>query len=237
MAANYGSHDAKVCGLAFRSWVFTLQGRTREGIASIDEALGLARSLAHPFSVAQTLVFAAETAQARGDCEAVRSHAAAALLIARDQDFRLMAAWASALEGWAEVDLNRSRQALQQLALALAQIRTIGNNSFLPYFFSIHADACLRIGEIATAMETIEAAFTLLQSTGERFWEAELTRLSAVLRLAANQGQADPEIQRLFQRSIEISEGQGARLLSVRAQNGLDQLRRHFDSRSSAQNR
>ena len=95
-----------------------------------------------------------------------------------------MAAWASAIEAWAEVELRQSREALHHLALALAQMQTIGNNSFRSYFCGVYADACLRMQELTAAAETLETAFTLVQNNGERFWEAELIRLTGQLRLA-----------------------------------------------------
>ena len=224
MAADYGSHDAKVCGLAFLAWVLTLQGRTAEAVGVSNDALALASELAHPFSKVQTHIFAAEIAQARRDHQSAKMHASNALAIARDQDFRLMAAWASALDGWADAKSANDQQALQRVADALTRIKAIGNNSFLSYFLAVLADACLRCGEAAEGRKTVDQAREVVANTGEQFWEAEIHRLDAELRMAANGNREAPEIQQLCARAIQTAERQGANLLVAHARASLGRL-------------
>ena len=68
-----------------------------------EEAVTLARSLDHPFSLGLALTFRAASAQALGDHDAATVNADEATTIAREQGFRLMLGWCLAVSGWAAV--------------------------------------------------------------------------------------------------------------------------------------
>ena len=88
MAATYGGHDPAVCGGMFAGRASAIMGLPEESARLGDEAVTLARSLDHPFSLGLALTFRAAAAQAVGDHDAVAHNADEATTIAREQGFR-----------------------------------------------------------------------------------------------------------------------------------------------------
>ena len=100
-------------------------------------------ALKDQFSLALAHVFASSAQEARRDVPAVKAHAEAAMRIARAEDFRLMGAWAAPLEGWAAVQEGHHQEGMQCIEAALAEARSNGSNSFIPYSLGLYAECCL----------------------------------------------------------------------------------------------
>lgn len=223
MAATYGSHDAGVCSRLFLGRALALLGSLDEAARIGGEAIELARDLGEPFSLALAHVFAAAAHQAGRDAKGARKHAQAAAAIAREQDFRLMLAWAAPVEGWAAVEQGQTREGLDRIAGGLAEARATGSNTFLPYFLGLRADALLKSGQAAAGLKAIDEAFGIGRRSGERFWEPELHRLRGELELAVH-ASATLQAERSFLQAIEAARSQGAKLLALRAAVSLGRL-------------
>jgi predicted ATPase len=217
LAATYGSHDAGICCRNFLSWALALQGRIAEAVRANAEAVALGRRLEHPFSLALAHFFAAATAQTHRNRQAVREHAAAALGIARQQDFRLVLAWALMLEGWAAVEEGLIREGIEHIDNALAEERATGANQFLPYFLGLKGEAHLKHGQTAAGLTAIDDALALVRATDERFWEAELYRLRGELLIAASAPRTSQDAEEALLHALTIARGQRAHLLTLRA--------------------
>ena len=107
------------------------------------------------------------------------------MALAREQDFRLLFAWASGFAGWASVEQGRGEEGLAHLRHAIAGTRATGTEQFLPHLHGLLAEAHLRSRRVDAGMSAIEEGLGILQRTGERFHEAELHRLRGELLLLA----------------------------------------------------
>ena len=223
MAATYGCHDPQICAQCFVSWTAALRGQTDEAFEASDRAIALARDLQHPFSLAHAEVFATQIRHTLKDSTGTRAHAAATLSIAREHDFRLLAAWASVLEGWAKVEQEQDPDAFQQIDASLGVLRAAGNGSFRSFFKGAQAAAYLRGGQITEGLQSISEALAFVESSGERFWESELYRIRGELQLAKGLSNATDAENSLL-RAIEIARTQGATLLWERSYRSLSSL-------------
>jgi predicted ATPase len=217
MVETYGSHDAAVCAGSFGARALAVVGRTREAARTSHEAIASARALGHPFSLALAYVFAAAVDQARRDAESTREHAEAAIALAREQDFRLLHAWASAFAGWASVEQGRGEEGLSQILDAIAETRATGTEGFLSHLHVLLGEAHLRCGRVDAGLAGVEEALAIVQRTGERSCEAELHRVRGELLLATGAAGSMHEAERAFAQAIAIARRQGARLLVLRA--------------------
>jgi predicted ATPase len=224
LAATYGSHDAGLCCRNFGGWALALRGRSDEAERFSREALDLARQLAHPFSLALTHFFSAANAHTRRDTDAVRANAAAAVAVGREQDFRLVLAWALSLDGWAAAHQGRVRDGLDQIADSIAEVRETGSNQFLPYLLGLNAEVLLMHGDSTEGLQAVEEAFVAARNTGECFWEAELHRLRGELQLAINASGHDRMAEQSFVTAIDVARRQDAKLLLLRATVSLGRL-------------
>jgi predicted ATPase len=235
MAAIYGSHDAGVCARYFRARALALKGRLDEAVRTADEAVEAARTLKDPFSLALAHVFTSSAQEARRDVPAVKAHAEAATRIARAEDFRLMGAWAAALEGWAAVQEGHHKKGMQCIEAALVEARSSGSNSFLPYSLGLYAECCLITGHTEHAHTAVAEALAIVYRTGERFWEPELLRLQGEIELVRTGGCPYSQVEAMFLAAIDVAQRAGARVLALRASASLAKLWRRLDRINDAQ--
>jgi predicted ATPase len=223
MASSYGNHDTSVCCRMFRARALALLGRTEEATRTSNDSVAVARQLAHPFSQALALVFAAGLDQVLRDETAARTHASAALAIAREQDFKLMFAWATVFEGWAEAQQGQHEAGLLQITRGMSAARAIGCDQFQAHLRGLLAEVHLKAGQAQPGLRAIDEALVIAFQTGERFCEAELLRLKGQLQLAET---ADSvcDAEQSFLQALEIARRQGAKLFVLRIAVSLGQL-------------
>jgi DNA-binding winged helix-turn-helix (wHTH) protein/predicted ATPase len=228
---DFGNHDPGVCCRSFRARALVLSGRTDEAMEACTDAINVARELAHPFSEALAQVFAASVCQVIRDWPAAKAHATAALLIAREQGFKLLSAWASAFEGWAQTEDGVNDEGLLKMETNIKAARTIGSSQFQTHLLGLLAEAHLRSQRYAVGLQVIDNALEAAHG-GERFYEAELYRLRGELLSAGGSEPAD--VERCFLKACEISAAQKANLLSLRSAINLARLWRQCGRKNEA---
>jgi predicted ATPase len=100
-----------------------------------------------------------------------------------------------------------------------------------PYYLGLLAEALGVAGDKEGALGAISDALSTVETTGERWWEAELCRLRGeLLRLC--QEERDSEVW--FQRSLDVSRHQEAKSLELRAAMSMARLWRDQGKRDEA---
>ncbi len=92
-----------------------------------------------------------------------------------------------------------------------------------PYWLALLADVHGRLGQAEEGLVATAEALTEVARTGERFWEAELQRLTGQLLLQADPAN-QPEAEACFHRAIAIARSQKARSWELRAATSLARL-------------
>jgi class 3 adenylate cyclase len=112
---------------------------------------------------------------------------------------------------------------------ALEAVRNSGGNAGNSILISNLAEALLVGGDLAGAEAALEDAFAFVKQSGERYWLADMHRLSG--HVALKRPEPDrPRAESCFVKAIEIARRQEARLLELRAATDLARLWR--DTRS-----
>jgi tetratricopeptide (TPR) repeat protein len=91
------------------------------------------------------------------------------------------------------------------------------------FFFANLTAALLGAGEVSEAALTLQGAFDFVEQSGERWWLAELYRLTGLVKLT----QAEPDMEgaeTAFLRALETARQQEARLHELRAATELAKL-------------
>jgi DNA-binding winged helix-turn-helix (wHTH) protein/tetratricopeptide (TPR) repeat protein len=215
MAAMYGSHDAAVCGGMFAGRASAIMGLAEESARLGEEAVTLARSLDHPFSLGLALTFRAASAQALGDLDAAAINADEATTIAREQGFRLMLGWCLAVSGWAAVRRGEADQGGAWIDEAIATTRATGSDQFLSYLMATRTEAYLAAGRPGEALQAARDGFAAVARTAERFCEAELHRLHGEALLATDGDTLAASAA--FRQGVDVATRQGASLFAVRS--------------------
>jgi DNA-binding SARP family transcriptional activator len=195
-------------------------GHPEAATRTSDTALALAEEVAHPFSHATALVFAAMLAVDRGDPAAVRTHTAA--LFARPEDHEPPTRVpADALRGFVEVLDGRAAAGIERIRRALDDP---AEGEHAPGMHACIARVLLEACRVAGDAEAGLAAADRVLAAADNVhtWEAEARRLRGefLAALGAPAGQVTAELER----AIGTARRQGAKMLERRAG---DSLRRH----------
>jgi predicted ATPase/DNA-binding winged helix-turn-helix (wHTH) protein len=222
LAAVYGNHDAAVCALGHGAWALELSGEPEQASRRSEEAVARARTLGHPFSEAHALLYAARLHQFRGDWRTTRDHAEAGAVLAREQGFVQLQAWAAVTGGWALAEGGDVAEGLARTRDGVAAIRALGSEDFKTYFLCLLAETLAKGDETEAALDVLTEALGAVERTGERFYAAELHRQKGELLLMTGHDLA--EVVRSFGTAVEIARHQRAWALERRALQSLNSV-------------
>jgi predicted ATPase len=190
----------------------------------MQQALSLARDLAHPHSLAYALGCAAIVSHMCRDEHAAQAFAEETMTLSTEQGFAYWLAMGTILHG-----------GIEQILAGLAAWRTTGAEAMRPYYLTLLAEAHLKAGQAEEGLQVVVEALELVETTEERFCEAELYRLKGeglLARESKEQGAKskeqnlrtnpqplipNPEIEGCFEQAIDIARRQQAKLWELRA--------------------
>jgi DNA-binding SARP family transcriptional activator/predicted ATPase len=218
----YGGHDAGVCGLSFAGPIQWLLGYPDRALNTARLALDLSQQFTHPATVVQPSYWSAILHQLRRDAPAVRLQAEAACHLSRKYAIPTWQGWDTCLLGWAEGVQGQEADGIEQILRGLVESRTRRSRLLHAYFMTLLAEVYGRSGQLDRGLQTMDAALTEAEQTGEQWWLAEMHRLRGDL-LRERHG-ADDAAEHSYLRAVEISRQQQARSLELRATMALCRL-------------
>jgi DNA-binding winged helix-turn-helix (wHTH) protein/predicted ATPase len=220
MASSYGNHDAGTCARNFAALSLALAGEDERARAMAESSLAIARSLDDPFSLALSLYFAATVAQVQNNVALAAKHAEASWQIARDHELAIPAAWSTGVLGWCAAESGDPDRGIALLTEAIAALQATQSRRSICYLLGLLAEAHLKAGHHADAMKAAEDGIAEADTSGERFYVAELHRLHGEL-LARSPHDQKREAQASFRAAIKVARHQGALALERRANESL----------------
>jgi predicted ATPase len=199
----------------------------------MEEALALARRLAHPFTVATGLLFSALLHQLRREPQAARAQAEAELVLCMEGSFGPYGAWGLLPRGWAVAEQGEVAEGIAQLRQGFAGWQATGSLRAWPWFLAVLAEACGKAGQIDEGRHALEEALEAVQNNGERFYEAEVYRLKGEL-LVQDTPAFQEEAEEHFQQALEVARRQQAKSWELRAAMSLARLWQRQGKRAAA---
>lgn len=114
------------------------------------------------------------------------------MTLSNQQGLGAFPAMGTLLRGWALAEREQRAEGISHIREGLDAWRVVGNELLRPYFLSLLAEAYGNAGQAEEGMGTLAEALATMQSTGERWWEAELSRLKGKFLLiqAAEKGRS-----------------------------------------------
>lgn len=208
--------DRLVACLCHLALVLCLQGHIRDAAETAGRAVGLARELAHPFSLSWAYLYAGMVQSLCGDAPQTREYADALKLLSEEQGFSYRLAQAHVLGGWAMVFEFEDEAGLAEIRDGITAVFGTGARVYGPLYHALLAEAYLKLGLVDMGFAAIGAGLNENPRTAERVFEAQLLCLRAEL-LARKSGDNQAEVIRTLTGAVEIARKQGARLLELRA--------------------
>jgi tetratricopeptide (TPR) repeat protein len=215
--------DPAVNALLHLSWTLWIVGHPEQGLRTADRAVGTARALSQPYSLAMALFWAALTQASCGRHASAQNALDELMTLTAEHGFSFLGSCARVLQAQELTAQDRCAEALQLIDRAFAEFRTQEAGVGMPWAISISAAAYARMGRTEAGLAALAAALQAVERNGERHWEAELWRLKGELLLQARAGVGD-EAEVCLRTAIELAQWQGARSLELRAVTSLARL-------------
>lgn len=193
------------------------------------------RPIRHVNSQAYALYFSAMHYQFRREPGRAREQAEAAIALSAEQELAQWSAWSMPIGGWAMAEQGQTEDGIARIRRGLDDAQAIRAEMFRSYYLCLLAEAHARAGSPRSGLAALVTARALVEKNEERFWEAEIHRLTGELLLqdAALGGPGEtvaagsrpvPSPAECFGEAIEIARRQGARSLELRAAMSLGRL-------------
>ena len=186
-----------------------------------DEALALARKIAHPFSLASALLFAGQLHWFRGELPMASEHYEATVILSAEQGFADWLGWGTFSRGCALAEQGMTDEGIAQMRDALAAMPCRGMQIGRPASLAELTAAYGKAGRTDEALALVAEALALVERRDERDWEAEIYRVKGELLLESG---GSSEAETCFRRAIEVARRQSAKSLELRATTSLARL-------------
>jgi ATP/maltotriose-dependent transcriptional regulator MalT len=220
LAFTFSGHDPGVCAHGVRAISKALSGFPEKAMNLGAEAVTLARSLSHPYSLALAMWHCAIVLQVGRQTQSCSELATELFNVSLEHQFPMMRGVARFFLGWATAEAGELEQGIALMEEGLA-LFSAGRRVTRPYMLALFANARAELGNPDQALELLRDALASTEASGERWWEPELHRLRG--RLLVARGQHD-ESEYCFRRAIEVSGAQSSKMLELRAAMSLARL-------------
>jgi len=216
----YGGHDPGVCARIHSAHAEWLLGYPEKALASIADALALAKRIAHPFSLMVALTLCSVVYLNRREPERALRLVEAAEVLAAEQRLSLLLE-PRMLRGVALLGQGAVDEAIAAIREGVTNWTRLARTILLPYGLAFLAEGLARHGDRPAALAALREGLETAGATGEHVWDAELYRLTGTALLAENK---PDEGQASLQQAIRIAQAQQAKSLELRAATSLARL-------------
>ena len=212
LATRFGQ-EVGAAILAWRSLDLLLLGYSDAALADTKQALETARESAHAATLMYVLNFSVFQQVHCGHFAAANAFVDEFKVLKDQIGGVFWGGWGLALRGCV----------LTLIASGIAAIRSTGTTMWTPLFLSYLAWANGKIGRLDEAWTNIREAMTAVETTKERWCEAEINRIAGEITLMSPEPEA-AKAQAYFERALAVAHQQQAKSWELRAAMSLARL-------------
>ena len=222
LATRFGQ-EVGAAILAWRSLDLLLLGYSDAALADTKQALETARESAHAATLMYVLNFSVFQQVHCGHFAAANAFVDEFKVLKDQIGGVFWGGWGLALRGCVLTLTGEAEEAAKNIASGIAAIRSTGNTMWTPLFLSYLAWANGKIGRLDEAWTNIREAMTAVETTKERWCEAEINRIAGEIRLMSPEPEA-AKAQAYFERALSVARQQQAKSWELRAAMSLARL-------------
>ena len=225
--------DTRVSVLSYRSFALWMLGYPEAALADTDHALKDAREIGHAATLMYALHFTSGTYIHCGNYAAANAQSNELVVLADDKAAMMWKATGMLRQGLVLALTGKASDAVQTLTAALTGRRSTGATQAAPLYLSYLAWAYADLGQFEDAWRCIGEAMTAVETTKERWWQAEVNRVAGEIALKSPERDA-AKAQAYFERALAVARAQQAKSWELRAAMSMARLWRDQKKRQQA---
>src|SRR5262249_40167977 len=219
LATRFGE-DQRVAHLCWRSIALWALGYPEEGIADTNNALTDANEIGHAGTLMFALVYAGWSNIQCGNYMVVKERSAQAIVLEDEKSAPFFKAHGTLNHGCVLALTGRADDAVHIITSGIAAWRSTGATMFLPMWLTHLAAAYADLGQLDDGLRCVGEAMSAVETTGERWCEAEVYRVTGEIALMADALKAETH----FDRALAVARQQQAKSWELRAAMSLARL-------------
>ena len=232
VATRFGQ-DARVSTLSYRSLTLWLLGYPEAALADTHYALEEARGIGQAAGLMYALLHASLTHLLCGNYAKANAEAGELTALADEKASSFWKAQGTSMQGFSLALAGKALSAVHIITSGLTAFRSTGAASWTSLQSSHLALAYMDLGQFDDAWRCVGEAQTALQTTNERWYEAEVNRITGELALQSPERDA-AKAQACFEHALSVARQQQAKSCELRAAMSMARLWRDQGKREGA---
>jgi class 3 adenylate cyclase/predicted ATPase len=222
LATRFGQ-DVRVAILSYRSFALWALGHPEAALADTEQALGDAREISHAATLMYAVFHACITHILCGNHAAAKAKADEVVALADEKGALLWKAYGIWNQGCILALTGKAADAVQMFTSGIAGYRSTGSTNWMPWYLSHWAIANAEVGQIDNAWRCIGDAMAGIETTKEKWCEAEVNRIAGEIALKSPERDARKS-QTYIERALSVARQQQAKSWELRAAMSLARL-------------
>ena len=210
--------------LFFRSKALWLLGYPEAALADVEQALKDARASGHAALLAWALIgFFFIVDSYCGNYATADRRVDELFTLSEEKDAAFWRAWGMLGRGWLFGLTGRPSKAFEMITSGIAAWRSTGATMYLPSWLSNLAVAHGELGQTDEAWRSISESMSTIETTKERWFEAEINRIAGEIALKSPERDT-AKAEAYFERALTVARQQQAKSWELRAAMSMARL-------------
>jgi len=222
LAARFGQ-DVAIATLSQRSLALWMLGYPTAALADAEQAMTSAREIGETATLMYALFWASNVHIVRGNYARASALVDELISVADDAGAVQWNANGMMTRSWIFAFTGRASETVQTITSALSLWRSTGSTYWAPLLLSYLARAYAELGQFDEAWRSIREATTTVETTKERWFEAEIYRVAGEVALKSPEPDA-AKAHAQFERALSVARQQQAKSWELRAAMSMARL-------------
>jgi predicted ATPase len=222
LATRFG-HDSRISILCFRSLALWLLGLPEAARQDAYDAVDHAREIGQAATSMYALIITTFTHFHRGDYATANAQLDEAIQLADEKDAMFWKVWGMVQRGCVLAFTGKPSDAVETMTSGITAWRSTGATVHLPSWLSYLAATHAELGQLDAAWRCVGEAMAAVETTKERWFEAEVHRAAGEIALKSREPDA-AKAEAYIERALSVARQQQAKSLELRAAMSLARL-------------
>ena len=212
-----------VANLAYRSLNLLMLGYPEAAQKDADDAVNNAREIGHGATLILALIYKATNHLQFGAYAKANVCIDQFLALAEESGALFWKVVGGLMRGWLFAQTGKASEAVQMMNSNLTAFRATGTKMLVPLWLQYLSKAEAQIDQLDAARHSIGEAIAAVQTTGERWIEAEVYRTAGEITLIGSKPDATTA-EAYFDKALAVARQQRAKLWELRAAMSMARL-------------